>query len=114
MVIYRMARTDSVRDIGFVGRNTACAEALERAGLRTIGDLMDTPLDDVSENGPLKRIWGAVDCMQNDQTLKKIKHWDKICLAAYHAILLAQKSAADEEFDVPQLLSLSHIPYLDD
>lgn len=99
MPMYNMAGSTAVRDLMFVGKG-ACAEAMERAGMSTVADVRAANLDDVSEQGPMKRLWSAIDAMKEDSDYGKVANWSRVMRAAYHAILLIQ-GAEVIEAEVP-------------
>ena len=86
-----MPGSASVRDLQFVGKG-ACAAVLERAGMATVADVRAVELDDVSETGPLKRLWRSIKEMKDDDDYKMIADWKRVVRAAYHAILQIQNA----------------------
>jgi hypothetical protein len=72
---------------------------LERAHLRTVGDLHDADLDDVTPEGPMKRVWSAIEAAKEDPEWCDVRDWVRVGRSAYHAILRVQDS--EPSFDVP-------------
>lgn len=72
---------------------------LELAGLRTVGDLRSANLDDVSDNGPMKSIWKAIEDLKvrgNTGT----RNWNRIGLAVHNAILRVKE--AEPALNIPE------------
>jgi hypothetical protein len=60
--------------------------------MATIADVRAVDLDDVSDAGPLKRLWQSVKEMKEEDDSKMIADWKRVVRAAYHAILQIQNS----------------------
>lgn len=88
----------SIRELQFVGRGV-CADVLERAGLRTVGDLRLANLDDVTDAGPMKRVWSAIGSCRDDPDWAHVRDWVRVGRAAFHAVLRVKES--EPSFDVP-------------
>eukprot|EP00798_Chlamydomonas_sp_ICE-L_P003630 gene3630-13714_t len=106
-IIFDMPAGASVRELKFVG-NGACAKVLERAHLRTVGDLIACNLDNVTENGPMKRVWAAIDSCKDDQSWREIRDWFRVGRTAYYAILRVKESEPSPDIPAPFQCSISH------
>ena len=93
----------SVRELRFVGTG-ACADVLERAHLRTVGDLRDADLDDIGDDGPLKRLWAAIR-VAKDVPESRVRDWVRVGVSAYHAILRVKQS--EPSYKVPHAFQCS-------
>ncbi len=89
-----------MRDLQFVGKG-ACAAALEGAGMGTVAEVRAVDLDDVSEAGPMKRLWQSILDMKGDDDYKMIADWKRVVRAAYHAILQIQNAEPIAGAEIP-------------
>jgi hypothetical protein len=100
MPLYNMPGSASVRDLQFVGRG-ACAAVLEHAGMGTVANVRAADLDDVSEAGPLKRLWRSIQEIKDDDDYKMVVDWKRVVRAAYHAILQIQYAEPVAGSEIP-------------
>lgn len=86
-----------VRELRFVG-NGPCADVLERAQFWSASDLRAADLGDVSDNGPMRRVWSAIEsCSHTPPSSSSSSssptsgvNWGRVGLAAYRSILRVQ------------------------
>ncbi len=95
MPIRNLPGMASVRELQFIGRGVL-ADVLELADLRTVSDIRAANLDDVSDNGPLKRVWRAIHALSSSTPTSSVKNWRRVGLAAYHAILRVQDAQTSD------------------
>ena len=84
MPIQDMPAGSSVRDLRFVGHGV-CADVLERAHLRTVRDLHNADLDDVTPEGPMKRVWSAIEAAKEDPEWCDVRDWVRVGRSAYYS-----------------------------
>ena len=87
-----------LRDITIVG-NGIVADVFEDAGFYTINNVRTSNLDDVSDDGIMKRLMYALD---RKRECSPRHDWNRIARKAYHIILQIQAADIVESTDVPE------------
>ena len=88
-----MPGTTPVREFSVIGKGHM-ATLFEMTGLKTLDDVKAVDLDDVSEDGPLKRLFRSIDVMKNQGL--PIINWGRFTRRAYNRLLFLKNAEAGD------------------